>query len=462
MLDTVLRNGQMILHDGSILEADLGIAGGRIAAIAEPKTLSANNVVDVKGLLIMPGVVDAHIHLGHGLDITRPRVPGDAETESAAAAAGGVTVFLSYVMSREPYDRAMFDQICTAAASGSRVDFGLHLVISTEEQLAGVPTYARDYGVPSFKLFMYCRGGEGARLGLPDIDDGFLFRLAEAVRDCQGILCPHCENIEVARVLGSRLMVADPDGTGGLAAWNGSRPPFVEAEAVHRVATLARQTGAPVYMVHCTSAAALEAALTQRELGTDLTVETCTHYLTHTIDWEGGVIGKVSPPIREASDTEALWAAVKTGKIDVVATDHVHRPGKAKAGGIWKASPGFPGLQTLLPVMLSEGYHKRGVPLSVIARVLSSNPARAMGCEAKGVIAVGRDADFAIVDLNRTWTADNAGMHSDAGFSIYDGWRFTGKVIHTMVRGRFVYRDEELCADAIGHGQYLRRRIGSR
>jgi dihydropyrimidinase len=461
MLDTVLRGGQAILQDGSIVEADLGIAGGRIAAIAEPKALSAENVVDVKGLLIMPGVVDAHIHLGHGHDITRPRVPGDAETESAAAAAGGVTAFLSYVMSSEPFDRAMFDQICTATASGSRVDFGLHLVISTEEQLAGVPTYARDYGVPSFKLFMYCRGGEGARLGLPDIDDGFLFRLAEAVRDCQGILCPHCENIEVARVLGSRLMATDPDGMGGLAAWNSSRPPFVEAEAVHRVATLARQAGAPVYMVHCTSAAALEAALAQRELGTDLTVETCTHYLTHTIDWEGGIVGKVSPPIREASDREALWAAVKAGKIDVVATDHVHRPGKAKAGGIWKASPGFPGMQTLLPVMLSEGYHKRGVPMSTIARVLSSNPARAMGCETKGAIAVGRDADFAMVDLSRTWTADNAGMHSDAGFSIYDGWRFTGKVIHTMVRGRFVYRDEQLCADAVGHGRYIRRRIGA-
>jgi hypothetical protein len=140
-----------------------------------------------------------------------------------------------------------------------------------------------------------------------------------------------------------------------------------------------------------------------------------------------------------------LWAALKAGDIQVVATDHVHRPGAAKAGGIWKAAPGFPGLQTLLPVLLSEGYHKRGVPLDVLARVLSGNPARIMGCQCKGAIAVGRDADFAIVDLARVWTADGTGMHSDAGFSIYDGWQFTGKVIHSMVRGRFVYRDEQLC-----------------
>jgi dihydroorotase-like cyclic amidohydrolase len=112
--------------------------------------------------------------------------------------------------------------------------------------------------------------------------------------------------------------------------------------------------------------------------------------------------------------------------------------------------------------MLSEGYHKRGLPLNLIARVLSRNPARAMGCQSKGAIAVGRDADLAIVDLHRTWTADSVSMHSDAGFSIYDGWQFKGKVIHTMVRGRFAYRDEQLCTDAIGHGRYIRRNIPPR
>jgi dihydroorotase-like cyclic amidohydrolase len=405
----------------------------------------------------MPGVVDAHIHLGHGSDISKPRSASDAETESASAAAGGVTTFLSYLISSTPFDQALIDEVCTVTSAGSRVDFGFHLVISTPEQLAGVPDYAKAYGIPSFKIFMYSRGGEGLRIGLPDIDDGFLFRLAEAVVQSGGVLCPHCENIEVAWVLGRRAMSADPDGKGGLAAWNNSRPPFVEAEAVHRVATLARHAGASVYMVHCTSEAALEAALAQRSLGTDLTIETCTHYLTHTIDWKGGDIGKVGPPVRTARDVEALWVALKAGKIDVVATDHVHRNVAAKVGGIWKASPGFPGLQTLLPVLLTEGYHKRGMPLDQIARVLSRNPARAMGCQTKGAIAVGRDADFAIVDLERSWTAENAGMHSDAGFSIYDGWPFKGKVIHTMVRGRFAYRDEQLCADVVGHGRYLRR-----
>ena len=210
VLDTVLRSGKAVFPDGATVEADIGIAGGRIAAIAAPGALAGVATVDLKSLLVMPGVVDAHIHLGHGSDISRPRAASDAETESAAAAAGGVTTFISYVISGQPFEPALIDEICAVTAAGSRVDFGLHLVISTEEQLARVPDYAKAYGIPSFKLFMYSRGGEGLRIGLPDIDDGFLFRLAEAVVRCQGILCPHCENIEVAWVLGRRLMAADP------------------------------------------------------------------------------------------------------------------------------------------------------------------------------------------------------------------------------------------------------------
>jgi dihydropyrimidinase len=459
--ESALVGGRVLLPGDLLVDADIGIADGHIVAIAAPGALAGAPVlVDVSGLLIMPGIIDAHIHLGHGPDITQPQVPRDTETESGAAAAGGITIFLSYLISAQPYEAELFEQVCRVTASGARTDFSFHPVISTEEQLASVPFYANEYGVPSFKVFMYNRCREGARLGLPDIDDGFLFRLAEAVARCGAVLCPHCENIEVARVLRERLIAADPNGIGGLPAWTGSRPPFVEAEAIHRVATLAREADAPLHVVHCTSAAALEAALAQRALGADLSIETCTQYLTHTIEWEGGLLAKVNPPIRERSDVEALWAALEAGKIDTVASDHVHRPAAAKSGGIWKAAPGFPGLETLLPVLLTEGYHKRGLPLGLIGRVLSENPARIMGCRSKGKIALGQDADFAFVDLEATWKADAMRMHSDAGFSIYDGWQFRGKVVHTMVRGRFVFRDEALCDDAIGFGQFVRRSRG--
>lgn len=461
--DTVLARGQVLLPSGTTPECDLAIDEGRIAAIAAPGSLTdANELVEVAGLLVMPGAIDAHIHLGHGADITRPRVARDADTETASAAAGGVTTVISYLISADPYDETLIQDVCGITSAGARVDFSFHLVISTEAQLAGVPAYIDRYGIPTFKLFMYNRGGEGKRLGLPDIDDGFLFRLAEAAGRSGGMICPHCENIEVAWILRERLMSSDPTGKGGLAAWNASRPPFIEAEAVHRVGTLCRQTGVPVHMVHCTSAAGLEAALAQQRLGAKLSIETCTQYLTHTVDWAGGDTAKVNPPVREASDTEALWAALLAGRIDTVATDHVHRNADAKAGGIWKASPGFPGLETLLPVLLSEGHHKRGMSLGAVSRVLSQNPARIMGCNSKGAIAVGMDADLTCVDLNVSWQADSAKMQSDAGFSIYDGWRFKGKVAHTLVRGRFAFRDGALCDGGAGHGKFLRRSVPGR
>src|SRR5262249_61280340 len=228
-----------------------------------------------------------------------------------------------------------------------------------------------DLGPPSFKIFMNSRGGEGKRLGLPDIDDGFLFRLCEAAAAAGGIVCPHPENIEIAWVLRDRLRAADPEGKGGLASWNASRPPFVEADAVQRAGLAAQAAGCGLYIVHTTSAAALQAAVSARARGCRIAIETCPHYLTHDVCFAGGDVGKINPPLRQASDREALWAGIANGEIDTVATDHVHRDLSGKAGGIWSASPGCPGLETLLPVMLSEGHLRRGIPLHRLPDVLT-------------------------------------------------------------------------------------------
>jgi dihydropyrimidinase len=191
-------------------------------------------------------------------------------------------------------------------------------------------------------------------------------------------------------------------------------------------------------------------------------IETCPHYLTHDVSWSGGDVGKINPPLREASDREALWQGVRNGSIDTVATDHVHRDVSSKAGGIWTASPGCPGLDTLLPVTLSEGYHKRGISLSRIAELLATNPARIMGFgERKGAIAVGLDADFALIDLNGTTEISSAKSLSSAGYSIYDGWKLKGRVVHTLVRGAFAMRDGTLDEACVGRGRYIKRRLAA-
>ena len=150
------------------------------------------------------------------------------------------------------------------------------------------------------------------------------------------MVCPHPETIEMAWVLRERVMGADPEGKGGLATWNATRPPFVEADAVQRAAYIAKTTGARLYVVHV-SAEALEAGLRLRRAGARIAIETCPHYLTHDINWKGGDIGKINPPVREPADLEALWKGILDGNIDTVATDHMHRDIASKEGGIWKA-----------------------------------------------------------------------------------------------------------------------------
>jgi dihydropyrimidinase len=458
--DLVIKGGDAILPDRGRSTCDIGINAGRIEAILAPgEPVMAHQEVFSRGLVVMPGAVDVNLHLGHGKDIARPREAADADRETAAAAKGGITTFIPYLMATEPFER-IFDEVVAVTERGARIDFGYHFIISTEAQLTGVAAYIRDYGVPSFKIFMNNRGGEGARLGLPDIDDGFLFRLCEAAAKSGGMVCPHPETIEIAWVLRDRLKATDPEGRGALKTWNATRPPFVEADAVQRAAYIAHTAGAPLYVVHTSSAEALEAALRHRRAGADVHIETCPHYLTHDVGWPGGDTGKINPPLREASDRERLWLALRDGEIDTVATDHVHRDISAKAGGIWKASPGCPGLETMLPVLVSEGHHKRALPLERIVAVAATNPARIMGLgHAKGSIALGLDADLALVDLNAEWTLQRSDVISSAGYSIYEGQRFKGRVRDAFVRGRQVLREDTPINDAVGHGRYIRRRL---
>ncbi|WP_420394327.1 dihydroorotase [Acuticoccus sp.] len=453
--DLKLAGGEALLPSG-LATVDLLIAHGRIAAIAAPGFTEATEAVDVTGLTLLPGAVDAHVHLGHNADIARPRVSQDAATETAAAALGGVTTIVPYIMSAEPHLPA-FDEIVAVIEAGARIDFGLHFVIATEEQLAEVSGLVAR-GAPTAKLFMNIRGDEGARLGLPGTDDGFLLHLLEQLATHGGMLCPHPENIELAWVLRRRVTEADPNGAAGLVAWNDTRPPLVEAEALMRACYLARMVGAPVHAVHTSSAEALDAALAQRRAGTNVSIETCLHYLTHDVGCGLGAMAKVNPPLRAPSDREALWAAVARGDIDTVGTDHIHRPLSSKDGGIWQAQPGFPGLDVFLPALLTEGL-ARGVPLARLMEMASDAPARRMGLEAKGMLVPGADADIAVVDLKAPFTVERDGLATDANYSIFEGRRMACSLVHTLSHGRFVLRDGAFVDDGVGKGRYVPRRL---
>lgn len=432
--DLRIANADVVLPSG-VAKVDIIVHGGRIAEIVQPGAPAETaSTLDATGLHVFPGVVDPHVHLGP--NITYPQSAEDAVPESQSAAAGGVTTMLAYLMSPQPYHE-VYPTARETMANHSYTDFGFHFCVVTRDQVEAIPDYVTDLGVSSYKFFMNFRGEEGAYLGLPGNDDGFMFDLLEAAAKNGAMLDPHAENIELVW----RLRAAGlKEGKNPLDSWNINRPDYVEASALNSLAFLARVTGASVYAVHTTSAIALD-VLRQNRTGYDnIFVETCPHYLTLTVDSPCGTYGKVNPPLRTEADAEALWHAVADGSVDTIGSDHVPRHRSFKEKDIWTASAGFPGMANLLPTMLSSGFHEGGLPLTRIAEVTATRPAQLFGMyPKKGVIQVGSDADFAIVDLGETYEVTAADQFSASEYTPWEGVQMTGRVRQTILRGEPVF-----------------------
>lgn len=449
--DLRLAGGEAVLPGVGLTPVDLCLRDGKIAALLQrgEEAGAARETVDVSGRVVLPGAIDAHVHLGQDLSV--PRTPEDAAAETASAAAGGVTTMLVYLMSPRPYEE-LFAGAAEMLATHGHTDFGFHFCLVTADQVRSVPAYVKDLGVSSFKFFMNFRGDEGAYLGLPGNDDGFLYDLLRAVAENGAMANPHAENIELVWRIRQETDMQPGDG---LDAWDRVRPAFVEAEAEQRVAYVASVVGASVYAVHVTSGEALRALLRHRAHHPDVFIETCPHYLLLDHSSPVGPRGKVNPPLRTPADAEALWAAVADGTVDVVGSDHVPRHVSAKDKDIWSAAAGFPGTGTVLPLLLSEGHLKRGLPLERVVELTATRPARLFGMyPRKGVILPGADADLAVVDLDAGGRIEAATQHSGAGYSVFEGWDVGCRIVHTLLRGRFTVRDGHVTDE---HGAYVPR-----
>ncbi|MDA1096967.1 MAG: dihydroorotase, partial [Chloroflexi bacterium] len=299
--DTIVRGGRVVLPGIGEQAIDLAIEDGRVAAHLLPgSNAEAREIIDASGKVVLPGVIDPHTHLGLGDPLT------DYLSETRAAALAGVTTVLNFLMSADPY-AATYRTNRDLADAQAHVDYGLHAVISTREQIAEIDRYIAEFGVTSFKFFMSFRGEEGAYIGLLPIDDGAMFELFQAVGSRPGsVICVHTENIEVVWSIRKRLQESGRDD---LKAWHESRPAFTEAEAAVRAMLFARETGAALYVVHTSTAETLDEVRNFRDRGGRVFVETCPHYLTHTYDSPVGMLGKQNPPLRGQADVDALWTA---------------------------------------------------------------------------------------------------------------------------------------------------------
>lgn len=448
--DLRLTGGKAVLPGLGLTAIDICVQDGQIAAlVSSDSRCDALEVVDVSGKVILPGGIDPHVHLGK--NIAAPEDPIDASAESASAAAGGITTMLVYLIGPDPYDKS-FATSMEVMGEHSHTDFGFHFCIVTREQLEAVPSYVADLGVSSFKFFMNFRGNEGAYLGVPGIDDSFMYDLLKIGAESGALINAHPENVELIWRLREEVP-REPDA--GLREWYDTRPPFVEAEAAQSVAYLAKTLGASFYAVHVSSREALEVLGREKVVYENLYLETCPHYLTLTYDTPMGSRAKVNPPLRTQDDQDALWEAIRSGLIDTIGSDHNSRHFTAKDKDIWTASAGFPGVGTLLPTLISEGYQRRGVPLERIVELTSTRPAQLFGMyPRKGVIAVGSDADFAIVDLDAKTMITAEGQHSAAAYSVWEGVELDCRITDTIVRGRFAMKDGVIES---AFGEYLHR-----
>lgn len=450
-LDLLLVNAIVVQPGVGVREGNIGIKDGKIAAIVAPDMdLKSAETIDCAGRWVMPGGIDPHVHFGFGSPET------DFLTESRSAAAGGITTVLSFHRSKDL--RESFDGARKLAESQSCIDFGFHFGITSDLHVETLAEASRRFGVSSYKLYMMYKGAAGLSRGFTDIDDGLLFAaLKETAAIPHGVLGVHCENVEVIPFLRDPLRAA---GRNDLRAWNEQSPDFLEAENVHRVCYFASKTGCPVNIVHLSSVEALNEARRHRASGgPPIYVETCPQYLFLTDQSPAGVLAKVNPPVRSQADVDALWEAIIDGSITTIGSDHVPRKRETKMKDIWGASNGFPGTGLILPIMIHEGYHRRGVPIETIARVCSQNAATIYNLPQKGGIEVGKDADLIVVDPELEKTVDPATQYSFADYSPYEGMTLKGWPVLTMVRGMKVAVDGSITAAAMEtpRGHFLPR-----
>lgn len=446
-MDQIIR-GALVVTETGPEHLDVGIGGGQILALARPGRLGGAPVLDAAGLVLLPGLVDMHVHVNE---------PGrDWEgfaCASQAAAAGGVTTFVDMPLNATPptIDAGQFRRKAAAAAGQCLVDYAFWggLVEDNVAEMAGLHAC----GVTGFKAFMSESGVDFART-----DDGVLLAgLLEAARLGQ-LVAVHAESEAITAYLRRQLQAA------GRSDWRAHlehRPPHAELEAIRRALYLAGVAGARLHIVHCTLAAGVQEVLAARRRGQAVSVETCPHYLALTdADFLAlGPVAKCAPPLRSRAEVEALWAAVLAGHVDVIASDHSPCPTAAKEAGrenIWQAWGGISGLQTMLPVLLDAGVHQRGMDLGLLARLVATNPARLTGLyPRKGAIRIGADADLVLVDLDGVTEVTAGWLRSRHPHSPWLGRQLRGAVVCTLVRGVLVY-DRGAITGEPGTGRLVR------
>jgi dihydropyrimidinase len=441
--DLVITGGRLVMSDG-VVEADVGVQAGRIAAIGVG--LRGASRIAADGAFVLPGLVDPHVHPIHAETLA---------SASEAALHGGVTTVVHHLYTPPEGDPAPEEVVNAAIAEGeatSLVDFAFHVRLNALARTQGVIGRLAARGVTSVKLFM-AYGNRGIMVG----DDEILLAL-RAARSAGTLLLVHAENGHMAEVLEARARAA---GGRSVAEYYASRPPLVEAEAVRRLLDLIRVEPCPTYFVHLTCRESLEAIAAAKLAGLPVIAETCPHYLLHTAQSAAhlGARAKMAPPLRTQADQDALWSALRRGLLDTVGSDHSAFVPEEKdaVANVFDAGFGVPGIATMLPLLFDRGVRAGKISIERLSTVMATAPASAVGLgDRKGRIAVGADADLVIFDPQAPFRIDATSERGNATYSLYEGWEGRGVIRSVIGAGEMLLSDGEVLARA-GRGRHLLR-----
>ena len=443
IVDSVLTNAKAYLK-GDIVDCSIAIEEGKIFKIGkETQMPNADGKINLRNLLVLPGLIDAHVHLRDEGKAYKE----DFYTGTAAAANGGFTTVLD-MPNNDPVTMSLETLRNRMEIAVRRILVNVGFYSEFPRHLSKLPDIVAQ-GAIGFKLFMGCQMG-----GL-NIDDDEALR--EGFRGVSGLGVPvavHAEDKALLTSNETRLKQAKQDDT---SAYLKAHSEEVELKAVQRLLKLSAQTGVHLHFCHITTQEGLNAITESKKTGKAVTCEvTPNHLMLSTFDLERiGQLLIMTPPLRSKTNVEVLWKGISNGTVDSLGSDHApHTLNEKSASSIWDVKVGVPGLETTLPLMLTM-VRKNRLSLARVVELLAEKPAEIFNLKGKGKLEQGKDADLIIVDFNRKWVIDALNFKSKAKYSPYNGWEVQGKPVKTIVNGSLIMDDGEIVAKA-GSGQIVR------